>query len=586
MGGGLIQLVAYGIQDIYIVGDPQITFFKTVYRRHTNFATESVKQYFTDPFPNFGKKVTCNISHSGDLINQIYVYIELPPVAQFINSQTKTLDPNKKFAWARNIGYTLIKEVTIEINQKIIDRHFGEWLYIWSQLANSHKRNYDKLIGDVEELYTFSNGKNGYRIYVPLQFWFCRNTGLSLPVIALRNSSIQISITFRNLEECYALGPTNSMQVLDDVVPFQPYEYIYQTVNGQTINGLFINHDYLNKKINYIQIRNGNNPQKSFVSLTESGTPLSILNNMNYINNVPYRIYSVETTSYCTPLPNSIENVEDVTLQQTLSLPRSYLYVDYVFLDNDERVKFARANHEYLIEQLQYNELRSIKSPNVKTNLTLNHPSKAVYWVCQLDSLVGKNSVNDLYNFTTSINITRKPIIIDPVKVQYTQNPDGVMELTSFFGNPSTSSTGPYGPSTNSFVIPEVNITVPPGGNVRSPASQNKYNIGNDLTNVGTLQLNGYDRFGIRDNKYFNNVQPFQHYTKAPIQGINVYSLSVYPEKNQPSGACNMSKIDQVSFQLTLDNIISTQNSAYLRIYTINYNVFRVYYGLGAVAFV
>src|SRR5208283_3754019 len=98
MAGALIQLVAYGVQDLYLTGDPQITFFKILYRRHTNFSVESVLQNFTAP-ANFGQIVTCNISRAGDLIGTTFLFVDLPAVPKFVNPISGEPDPFKKFAW-------------------------------------------------------------------------------------------------------------------------------------------------------------------------------------------------------------------------------------------------------------------------------------------------------------------------------------------------------------------------------------------------------------------------------------------------------------------------------------------------------
>lgn len=188
MGGGLIQLVAYGIQDVFLTKDPQVTFFKKVYRRHTNFSIEPIPQFFSHK-PNFGKKATAVLSRkAGDLIHHIYLTITLPKVPRFFDSDG-LLDPVAKFAWVKKIGYALIKTVDIEIGGRVIDRHYGEWLNIWSEIAGPRDNiNINKMIGDIEEVTSFTNGKESTILYVPLQFWFCRASGLSLPVIALKDS--------------------------------------------------------------------------------------------------------------------------------------------------------------------------------------------------------------------------------------------------------------------------------------------------------------------------------------------------------------------------------------------------------------
>src|SRR3989344_400198 len=120
MGGGLMQLVAYGAQDIYLTGNPQITFFKVVYRRHTNFAMEAIEQVFNGT-ADFGRRVTATISRNGDLITRIYLVVELPTV---------TAPSQMLVAWTRNLGNILIKNVTFEIGGQQIDKQYGEWLVI------------------------------------------------------------------------------------------------------------------------------------------------------------------------------------------------------------------------------------------------------------------------------------------------------------------------------------------------------------------------------------------------------------------------------------------------------------------------
>ena len=139
MGGGLMQLVAYGAQDIYLSGNPQITFFKVVYRRHTNFSMESIEQTFNG-FPNFGKKVTCPISRNGDLIHRIYLQATITDVYA-----TQTM-----VKWA---GHELIKSVEVEIGGQRIDKHYGDWLHIWNELTQTagHWDGYKLMVDGTHE---------------------------------------------------------------------------------------------------------------------------------------------------------------------------------------------------------------------------------------------------------------------------------------------------------------------------------------------------------------------------------------------------------------------------------------------------
>lgn len=503
MTGALIQLVAYGVQDLYLTGDPEITFFKIVYRRHTNFAMESIKQTFSST-ANFGEKVTCTIGRVGDLIGQMFLYVKLPAVPKFINECTGEEDSIKKFAWSRYIGYSLIKETTFEIGGKIIDKQYGEWLYIWEQLTTKQNIASDKLVGNIPELYDFTNGKSSADLFIPLKFYFNRNNGLSLPLIALASVDVKITFTFRRADECYRIGPTYSIKINADVVPFKSGDYIAQTVNGETIYGYYINFDYITQQLFYIKICNPCAIKKNF----ESGVDKC------------YNIYNPINDMSCTPAIHAIETYESTSLKVPMCFVHSWLYVNYIFLDTDERMKFARSTHEYLMEQIQYNQLIGIQSPNVGQNLNLSHPCKSHYWIAQLDSLVGHRTINDRFNFTSS-----------PIRY-----PDG-----EFYG---------------------VN-----------------------LIHKANLLLNGNNRFCTRKSDFFNVEEPYSRHYRSPAIGINMYSFCFNPEESQPSGSLNASKFDYIQMAMTLNNVINQQVTCSIRSYTLNYNVLRIFYNLGGIAF-
>ena len=179
MGGGLMQLVAYGAQDIYLSGNPQVTFFKVMYRRHTNFAIESIQQPFNGGTPDFGNSVTATISRNGDLIWKMYLVLDLP-----------TLTGSGTQAWVQNIGTTLINMVDVQIGGQTIDTHYGQWLYIWNELTQSAEMEdtYNVMIGNTTYLTTEAASVTGQTLHIPLQFWFNRNIGLALPLIALQST--------------------------------------------------------------------------------------------------------------------------------------------------------------------------------------------------------------------------------------------------------------------------------------------------------------------------------------------------------------------------------------------------------------
>ena len=520
MAGGILQLVAYGIQDLYLTGDPQITYFKIIYRRHTNFSVESIIQNFSQP-ANFGETVTCTFTRLGDLISDSFIYVELPAIPKFMYTQNGNEDKIKKFAWARYIGFALLQEITLEIGGKQVDKHYGEWLYLWSELTNRQNRALDKMVGNLPELYDFTNGKNPYGLYIPLSFWFCRNVGLSIPIISLNGSDVKITVMFRKLEECTIIGPTHSIEILEDVVPFKKGDYIYQTVNGQTIRGYVIDYDYIQKRLYYVKIHNQLATKKCFDALKEPSSSTLIINNIAYKNNIPYRIYNSLTNLYCTPTPNKAEYIESVILPIRPRFVNAYIFANYIYLDTDERFKFARSNLEYLIEQLQYNQRLGITSPNLLQDLNLNHPCKSHVWICQLDLMIGPGTMNDLFNYTDS-----------PIRY-----PNGKL-------------------------------------------------FGQNLVRKSNLLMDSESRFNERDNIYTNLVVPYQHYYRGPVIGINAYSFGLFPEDIQPSSACNMSKIADISMMMKLSSTITTQNTCRVRSYTMNYNILRIFFNQGGVAFV
>ena len=191
MGGGLMQLVAYGAQDVYLTGNPQITFFKIVYKRHTNFAIEAIEQTVTGN-ETFGTNLTTTISKNGDLITKMY-----------IKCTVSLTGSNGKFAWVNRLGHSMLEEVELIIGGSRIDKQYYEWLDLWYELARdvSHNRGYDKLIGNNIEMTSLSTDTKTATIYIPLKFFCNKFNGLAIPLIALQHHDIRIDFKLRNSTE-------------------------------------------------------------------------------------------------------------------------------------------------------------------------------------------------------------------------------------------------------------------------------------------------------------------------------------------------------------------------------------------------
>ena len=430
MGGGLLQLVAYGAQDAYITGNPHITFWKVLFKRHTNFAVEAFRVNFTG-MPTYGQRVVAIVNRNADLIWKTYVEVTLPAT-----------DASAAVKWTggaqRRLGYLLLKQIEVEIGGQIIDRHYGEWLYLWETLTADFDTSIklDSMVGgQYNSLDTSAVSCQGRPdvLYVPLQFWFNRNPGLALPLIALQYHEVRFNIT------------------LEDSI---------NLVEGAAATG---------------------------ASLAAAAAALPALKDMA-------------------------------------------LYIDYVYLDVEERRRFAQASHEYLIEQLQYSGQQTITTGSGRIDLTLNHPVKELIWVFQ-DARYTDCSLPTGLKYTVPFTYND---IVNRGRIQL----NGQDRFDERYGD-YFWKVQPYQHHT--------------GG--------------------------GFNRFIGETAVIPKTANP-----------INMYSFAISPEEHQPSGTCNFSRIDTAT--LVYDSVIGAAGSypskTYpynFRMYAVNYNIFRIMSGMGGLAY-
>jgi hypothetical protein len=549
MGGGLMQLVAYGAQDVYLTGNPQITFWKVTYRRHTNFAVESIEQTFNGQ-ADFGRRVTCTISRNGDLAYRTYLQVTLPEINQQManaNAPVGTDDRGVFARWLDFPGEQLVAQVEVEIGGQRIDRQYGDWMHIWNQLCLTaeQERGYKAMVGQTSQLTyvtdpSFANvdgpcssdaprqvcaPRNALpetTLYVPFQFWYCRNPGLALPLIALQYHEVKINLDLRPIDEClWAVSSLNCATAVD----------------GQK-----------------------------------------------------------------------------VTAAYAQSLVAASLYVDYVFLDTDERRRMAQNPHEYLIEQLQFTGDESVGSSSNKIKLNFNHPCKELVWVVQPDANVDYCSSLECgtplfkllgaqpFNYTDAVDSLPNAVHAFGTDQSLSNNvADGTTGASSqafitvdgIFEQAGAQTVGAGDGWSGNYSQPHLNAqsgaapAVSDAGTfVLAETALNLHCWGQNPVVVAKLQLNGQDRFSEREGTYFDLVQPYQHHTRTPDTGINVYSFALKPEEHQPSGSCNFSRIDNATLQLVLSNAtVEGTNTAKVRVYATNYNVLRVMSGMGGLAY-
>ena len=431
MAGGLMQLVAYGAQDVFLTGNPKVTFFQAVYKRHTNFAMENIEQTINGSAGNDGR-VSVTVARNGDLIGEMYV--ELTTIATGLQSRTD---------YSRNdtcwVAERAIKDVELSIGGQRIDKHYQRWWRLYSELCldESKKVNWGKM--------TTAPLADSGKVFLPLIFFFNRNPGLYLPLIALQYHEVRLDFDL-----------------------------------------------------------------------------------------------SSEFNSYF--------------------IPSLKVWGNYVYLDTEERRRFAQKGNEYLIEQVQHTGTDTVDisgtTDKVKqVRLSYNHPVKELVW-CFND---GSSSGSQLWNFTSGSKAINAVVL------------DSNMRSESDCLVPTTWGTG----------CPMVS----------SDSADRWLEDGTTIqASVGPMQsfkliLNGQDRFKEQSGKYFNQMQAFNHHSGCPCPGVYSYSFALKPEEHQPTGTCNFSRIDnaQVEVMMKMNSELGANSS--LNMFAVNYNVLRIQSGMGGLAF-
>ena len=448
MAGGLMQLVAYGAQDVYLTGQPKVTFFQAVYKRHTNFAMENIQQTVNGT-PSNGGRVSVTIARNGDLVGDMYIRLQpTPATSANLTSTNANFDMN----W---VAERSVADIELTIGGQRIDKHYQTWWRLYAEvfLNESDKYAWGKMTTMGNVLPT-GTGVPTTRVYLPLLFFFNRNPGLYLPLIALQYHEVRLD--------------------------FDLTSYF---------------------------------------------------------------------TSYFTPASGSA--VFEV-------------WANYVYLDTEERRRFAQKGHEYLIEQVQHTggDAISLASPASLTasataqtiRLSFNHPVKELIW-CYINT--ASTATNSLWNFSTSA-----------ANVQVTCNAfstisQGVLPHTVGCPRLANTSAASWIEEGSSNVTASSNVEVGPLYNFK-------------------LVLNGQDRFKEQQGKYFNQYQPYVYHSGVPYPGVYCYSFALQPEEHQPTGTCNFSRIDNAQVAI---NIKGAATTPLQKMFAVNYNILRIQSGMGGLAF-
>ncbi len=562
-----MQLVAYGAQDVYLTGNPQITFFKVVYRRHTNFSMECIEQPLDSA--RFGGRHTVQVLRNGDLAGRMYLKTDLPGL---------DVSGSGQVAWCRRPGHAILNYIECTVGGSQVDKHWGQWYDLWYELTHTvdQERGYNKMVGDVPACTTLADTVAGYTVYVPLQFWFNRNTGLALPLIALQYHEVRFNIEFNRLSDCLVktngatvvaltTDPLNATGDLSDTSILVDYIYLDQEERRRMAQ---VGHEYLIEQVQH----NGEE------SLTGSNQKFKL----DFNHPCKELVWAVR----CGFLSDNTDQfLAYYNGDAAATLQAAANNLAYGMVSN---ATFTGATQVSALSGV------SIESVPVNTVGLINVTASGVAFTFVVTNN-GTGAYAGVGLYVNPLAISGISNKVSALTVQVTIAPGA--------STPSAISADNVVADTHTLTLADVSVPTNDLTDNRAANSDvnvsQPFNYGLDLAGNGNpiatakIQLNGHDRFDQQTGDYFNYVQPYQHHTRTPADGVNVYSFGLHPEQHQPSGTANLSRIDTTQLFLTFADAlkakrVSTVNVAtdsLLWIFAFSYNVFRIMSGMGGLAY-
>jgi len=618
-----MQLVAYGVQDVFLTGSAQITFFKSVYRRHTNFAVETD----TIPLDNAkpGAKSSTLILRNGDLCTKMFLHYELPEITAGMIGIGCT-----EICYTRRLGHAMIGDIDLSVGGTRIDRHYGQYLDIWYELSHdiNKEKGYEALIGDVPELTKIRSVPQtlaeagtvvlpSYHLYIPLQFWFNRNNGLALPLIALQFHEVKIDVSLNSLANYFVWAGTTSpalsqfqfrtSELMIDYVFLDAderrrfaqsaHEYLIEQVQNPSTESLpgsssSTTSNYRGKPVFA-------HPTKELIWCLRVGAFSGGSNVGSYANSRTFLYYNhTNDSDYATStaIDNAVKGIaecciRDVTGGGTPGNNQHAIVYETRPLEfnlNDGKTIFTITIDTSAIPGDSNNPL-----PTAPTTGS-NPVAGTTIAFLQLSNILGQDSG---FDFLQKIKQADIIVSIDNAA-------GGGYVITNVLCTMIEHTVTLTDLSVPLDQLPVDNRQMSPqrSWHAREYNVVSCCNYGLDLAGngnpffQGNIQLNGKDRFDPQYGPYFNYIQTMAH-TRTPCNGINVYSFALYPEQHQPSGTCNLSRIDTVQFNFQIRDVLRSNSNNYsgpkfdfvtdtnVLIYARNYNVFRVMAGLGGIAY-
>jgi len=571
MPGGLLQIASFGNQDIFLTGNPEITYFKYVYRRYTNFSIETLEQ-FPDGIVNFGEKITFTLSKNADLVHKVYLKIEIPKVDIYkaVDANAVNIAKNNyeeaKTNWINLNKYSNYIIEAYNLIYKELQPINADPLLIYNDLVSFFQNDID--------LNDYTNVVNTIKPAIKNTTDIREQIKIIVNSILSRDEKLKkISYLIDQIKKYlinknniyYFYDPDSNIDYpnRDDEDPLSVlytkkiYEetsttrykfawikklghYIIKKIEVD-IGGTIIDRHY-NDWINiWHELTKVSFKETIYDKMIGNISELTTYNNKakpNYILYLPLSFWFNQYNGISIPLValkyqdvkinieiNDLINCiiseyKNLNIDNLIKIINTSLYIDYVYLDQIERKKFAYGIHEYIIPQIQTEIFRDNNTQQITCSFNTLYPTKELIWIA-------KKKINRSYNnLDTNIDWSNYSIKI---------------------GNIS------YNPIKSAHI-----------------------------------ELSGYERFKKIDGIYFNYTQPYEYHTATPSDGINVYSFALKPEDNQPSGSCNMTRHEAKNLRLEFMNDFITElgDEYYIvKLYSINYNVLRFMGGMCSLAF-
>lgn len=620
MGGGIISLVANGAQDVYLTGNPQITYFKVIYRRYTNFAVETIEQAIDSAKP--GGRYSVQIQRNGDLATKTALRIRVPAVTSDVLS-----NGTEKVAWVRRLGHALIKSLEIKIGGMRIDWQVGTWMDVWYELTHTfeEERGYRALIGDVEEMTTLKGRELAgdqtevllpeYTLYIPFQFWFCRNYGLALPLIALQYHEVRVEIELEDITKlmCWtgSTGPNLSNFTFKDAGVMVDYVYLESAERRRYAQ---LGHEYLIEQVQFngeenIAFNSGstnnngkykltyNHPTKEIVFAAKIGAFNGEANRTSFGGSGGRGKFLTYTNRDCewngSALDYAAKNLAEGCV--------------FVGLDGD--VCTVNRQDVHAVVPGYTNSAGNDSNAGHRVTVELKNRDVSKVGSKSLDEINGTGVCVHAYN--TFFNDTDFKL--------FGTSKNGGYELSDFINSAHVVVSHTNGRDVriecvevdHNLSLTDLSIPVEDWEYDNRSPNDRKYCVHKDVTVVqfsnyglrldgkgnpvqsALIQLNGHDRFKVQEGSYFNYYQTRNHHTRTPADGINVYSFALHPEKHQPSGTTNLSRIDSTYLNVNFADSLRQYNRPKLDIardtrfyiFAFSYNVLRVMSGMAGLAY-